>query len=407
MISDETQSPRAISAGLLFMLGGLAALAALSTNIMLPSFPAIAQALHVSSHGLGLTLSSFFITFALGQLLVGPLADRYGRRPVVLTGLLVFVLGSALCGLADSLGMLVAGRVVQALGVCAVSVLARAIARDLFEGEALARVLAFTMVIMSSAPGFSPLIGGLLDAAFGWRAVFVFVAVLSLVVGALYVTRVGETLPLALRSPISPGTIGRGYVELLGDGRFIRPALAVSLIIGALYAFFASAPGVLMGQLGLSAVQLGVFFALTVLVVFAAGLLSPRLVHRFGVHPVMRVGAGLALAGALLLMAWGEGLTLLAFAVSMTVFLFGMGLANPVGTAAALQPFPRKAGLASALIGFLQMAMAAGASALALSAQGAASATLADVLAGATVLALLLFLLPVRRPGEVQAAGSL
>ncbi|MDF0733039.1 multidrug effflux MFS transporter [Pseudomonas entomophila] len=400
---DTLQGQRRISAGLLFLLGGLAALGALSTNIMLPSFPAIAQALHASPHGLGLTLSSFFITFALGQLLVGPLSDRLGRRPVVLAGLAVFVAGSAICGLADSLALLVAGRVVQALGVCAVSVLARAIARDLFEGEALTRVLAFTMVIMSSAPGFSPLIGGLLDTAFGWRAAFVFVGVLSLVVGFMYVSRVGETLPLALRAPSSPGMIARGYAELLGDWRFSRPALAVSLVIGALYAFFASAPGLLMGQLGLSAVQLGVFFALTVLVVFAAGLLSPRLVHRFGVQRVMRAGAGLALAGSGLLMAWAGSLTLLTFSLAMTVFLFGMGLANPVGTAAALQPFANRAGLASALIGFLQMAMAAGASALALGLPYAASVSLAGVLALATGAALVLFLLPGGRQSQVQA----
>ncbi|MGE7991006.1 multidrug effflux MFS transporter [Pseudomonas sp. NPDC089554] len=402
---SQVESPRRASAGLLFLLGGLAALGALSTNIMLPSFPAIAQALQADAQGMGLILSSFFITFALGQLLVGPLADTFGRKPLVLGGLLVFVIGSALCGLAESLPVLLAGRVVQALGVCAVSVLARAIARDLFDGEALAKVLVFTMVIMASAPGFSPLIGGLLDTAFGWRAAFVFVGALSVLVGGLYVVRVGETLPWIMRSPISLGMVARGYLGLLGDWRFTRPALAVGLVIGALYAFFASAPGVLMGQLGLSALQLGVFFALTVLVVFAAGLLSPRLVHRFGAAKVMPAGAGLALLGALLLMAWAHSLTLLSFSLAMTVFLFGMGLANPVGTAVALQPFPRQAGLASALIGFLQMGMAAVASSLALSLPQLASVSLAQVLALATGAALVLFLLPAAREKVAPVAS--
>ena len=128
-----------LTGGILFLLAGLAALGALATNIILPAFPRIGAGLGVSSQELGLTLSSFFVAFAVGQLLVGPLSDRFGRKWLVLGGLVVFAAGSVLCALADTLPFLVLGRVIQALGACAASVLSRAIARDLFDGEELAR----------------------------------------------------------------------------------------------------------------------------------------------------------------------------------------------------------------------------------------------------------------------------
>ena len=136
------------------LLAGLAALGALATNIILPAFPQIGASLGVSSQELGLTLSSFFVAFAFGQLLVGPLSDRFGRKWHVLGGLAVFVAGSVLCALAGTLPVLILGRVIQAFGACAASVLSRAIARDLFDGEALARALALTMIAMAAAPAF-------------------------------------------------------------------------------------------------------------------------------------------------------------------------------------------------------------------------------------------------------------
>ena len=163
-----------MTGGILFLLAGLAALGALATNIILPAFPQIGADLAISSPELGLLLSSFFIAFALGQLFVGPLADRFGRKPLVLGGLVVFAAGSAVFALAGDLSALVLGRIVQALGACAASVLARAIARDLFDGEALGRALALTMIAGAAAPGFSPLLGSILSGLFGWRVSFKF-----------------------------------------------------------------------------------------------------------------------------------------------------------------------------------------------------------------------------------------
>ena len=276
------ESAKSLSGELLLMLAGLAALGSLATNIILPAFPSMGAELGTSVKDLSATLSTFFVAFALGQLFVGPLSDRFGRSPLVISGLCVFVVGSAVCAFATSLPQLIVGRVIQALGVCATSVLSRAIARDLFEGDALARALSLVMVAMAAAPGFSPLLGGVFNSFLGWRATFGVVGVLAILLGIHYVSRLGETHSCDLRRPLALSAVAATYKALLTDRRFIAPALSVSLVLGSLYLFFAMAPAILMEGFGFSPLQLALFFASTVFVVFGAGLLAPRLAHRFG-----------------------------------------------------------------------------------------------------------------------------
>jgi len=382
--------PRKLTAGILALLAGLAALGALSTNIILPSFPSLAAEFEVNSRALGITLSSFFIAFALGQLVIGPLSDRIGRRSLVLAGLAVFVAGTVIGGLANSLEMLVAGRVVQGLGVCAASVLSRAIARDLFDGEALAKALSLTMIAMAAAPGFSPLLGSGLEYAFGWRATFAFVALAALVLTAGYLFGMGETHPVARRTNIGAGLVAGAYASLLRDARFILPALAVSLVIGGLYAFFGAAPAILVDGMGLDAVQLGLFFAATVFVVFGAGFAAPKFAHRLGPARATLLGALIALAGGAALLASVQAPGLVTFSAATVVFLLGMGICNPLGTALTLQPFGDRAGLASALLGFLQMASAAAGTALTAALALPAQAALGLVMTGGAGIAVLL-----------------
>lgn len=349
----------ALTGRVVALLAGLSAISVLSTNIILPAFPEIGRQLGVSSRELGLTLSSFFITFALAQLVVGPLADRFGRKRLVLGGLTLFVLGTLVAGLASSLDILIAGRVIQALGVCAAAVLARAIARDLFEGETLARALSLTMIATATAPGFSPLLGSLLTTALGWRAIFVMVGIAAIVIAFFYARGLGETLPPERRVMQSVPQVMAAYGRLLGDGRFILPAAAVSLLMSGLFASFGAAPAILMTGMGLSSLQAGLYFAATVFVVFAAGLVAPRLGRRFGSRRVASVGLATAvLAGGLLLIGPSDP-GLAWYSLSMVTFLWGMGLANPLGTAITMGPFGNEAGLASALLGFLTMGAAA------------------------------------------------
>ena len=357
MMQKPAESTQSLSGELLVMLAGLAALGSLATNIILPAFPSMGAELGASVKDLSSTLSTFFVAFALGQLFVGPLSDRFGRKPLVVCGLCVFVVGSAVCAFATSLPQLIVGRVIQALGVCATSVLSRAIARDLFEGDALARALSLVMVAMAAAPGFSPLLGGVFNSFLGWRATFGVVGVLAILLGIHYVSRLGETHSCDLRRPLALGTVTATYKALLTDRRFIAPAISVSLVLGSLYLFFAMAPAILMEGFGFSPLQLALFFASTVFVVFGAGLLAPRLAHRFGTLRAARAGIVIAFAaGATLLVAPEQ---VYYFSAALTVFLIGMGLINPLGTAVTLQPFGQNAGAASALLGFLQMGCAA------------------------------------------------
>ncbi|MGV0984317.1 MAG: multidrug effflux MFS transporter [Limnohabitans sp.] len=349
----ETQ----LTGELLLLLAGLAALGALATNIILPAFPDMARELGTSVKDLSATLGTFFVAFAIGQLFVGPLSDRFGRQWLVLSGLIVFVIGSAICILAANLPQLVIGRIVQALGVCATSVLSRAIARDLFEGDALARTLSLIMVAMAAAPGFSPLLGGVLNNLLGWRATFGVVAGLALLLGIHYLMRLGETHRMERRMNLSVSGIAGSYRQLLRDRKFIAPALSVSLVIGSLYMFFAMAPALLMEGFGFSPFGLALFFASTVFVVFGAGFMAPRVARRWGTVVAARSGIGIAWAGSIALLLGQQDATY--FSVALTIYLLGMGMINPLGTAIALQPFGAKAGAASALLGFLQMGCAA------------------------------------------------
>lgn len=389
----------ALTAGRLMLLASLAALGALATNIMLPAFPAMARDLGVAPGDMAWVLSSFFVTFAVGQLFVGPLADAFGRAPFVLGGLAVFVTGSVICALAPSLPVLIAGRAVQAVGACAASVLARAIARDLFHGPELTRALALVMIAMAAAPGFSPALGTGMAAAFGWRSTFVFVAVAGILVAVHYRLSAGETLPLHQRRPARPQAIARTFMKLAIDPRFIFPALAVSLVIGCLYSFFGAAPAILMVDMGLSATGLSIFFGATVFVVFGSGLVTARLARRWGARRVGMAGILTAMTGGLWLVLQSGASTQPQFMAAVTLFLAGMGLINPIGTAIALEPFGDRAGIASALLGFLQMACAAIGTAIVGALSMGPATAFAWVVFGGTALAAAVFL-PVLRSGK-------
>jgi MFS transporter, DHA1 family, multidrug resistance protein len=341
------------------VLAALAATGTLATNILLPSLPQMAAALNVSTAAVTSAITVFLAVFAFGQLVVGPISDRYGRRWPVLTGFAVFFAGSVWCGLATDLPGLLAGRVVQAAGACATSVLSRAIARDLFSGAALGRAMALIMIAMAAAPGFSPLLGGALDHIFGWRSEFVFVGAFA-AIGALgYGAVLGETHH-STRIPLNPLAIARNYLGLVVDRRFLVPAATVSLIMGGLFAMFAAAPRVLIEGLHFTPIQLGLFFAGTVMIVFAAGMLATKLAPRFGLDRSIRGGLLAAAAGSVaILLVSIFNASFLPFLAGMCVFLLGMGIVNPLGTAQTLSPFGEKAGAASALLGFWQMMAAA------------------------------------------------
>jgi DHA1 family bicyclomycin/chloramphenicol resistance-like MFS transporter len=396
-VSTITAAPEVSSTFLqIAVLAALAATGTLATNILLPSLPEMAASLKVSSAAVTSAITVFLAVFAVGQLVVGPISDRYGRRWPVLIGFAVFLFGSIWCGLAADLLSLLIGRVIQAAGACSTSVLSRAIARDLFSGPALGRAMALIMIAMAAAPGFSPLLGGALDHAFGWRSEFAFIGIFAAVGAIGYDLVLGET-HRSTRTPLNPLAIAKNYFGLIADRRFLVPAATVSLIMGGLFAMFAAAPRVLIEGLHFTPIQLGLFFAGTVMMVFAAGMLSTKLAPRFGLDRSITAGLVAAATGSiaiLLVSQFNPGF--LPFLAGMLVFLLGMGIVNPLGTAQALSPFGEKAGAASALLGFWQMMSAAIAVWLAATVSHQAMFALGIVLTVASLVAVVLYAMRAR-----------
>jgi MFS transporter, DHA1 family, multidrug resistance protein len=397
-VAIEAAPPKSTSSTALqiAVLAALAATGTLATSILLPSLPQIAVSLNVTTAAVTSAITIFLAVFALGQLVVGPISDRYGRRWPVLAGFAVFFAGSVWCGLAADLQNLLIGRVIQAAGACATSVLSRAIARDMFSGAALARAMALIMIAMAAAPGFSPLLGGALDHYLGWRSEFALVAAFAALGAIAYGTVLGETHS-STPIPLHPFAITKTYIGLIADRRFVVPAATVSLIMGGLFAMFSAAPSVLIEGLHFSPIELGLFFAGTVLIVFAAGMLATRLAPRYGLDRSIRGGllaAGTGGVAILLVSIYNP--TFLPFVGAISVFLLGMGIVNPLGTAQALSPFGEKAGAASALLGFWQMMNAAIGVWLAATVSREAMFSLSLVLAVSSVIAVGLYALRAR-----------
>jgi DHA1 family bicyclomycin/chloramphenicol resistance-like MFS transporter len=351
----------------------------------------MAVSLQVTTPAVTASITVFLLVFALGQLLVGPISDRYGRRMPVLAGFAVFIIGSIWCGVSTDLSSLLVGRAIQAAGACSTSVLSRAIARDLFSGAALARALTLVMIAQAAAPGFSPLLGGGLDYFFGWRSEFVFVGAFAVLSALSYILVLGETHNTT-RIPLNPLAVSATYLKLSVNRHFLIPAATVGLIMGGLFSIFSATPRILIEGYGFTPIALGLFFAGTVLVVFGSGMLAARLAPRFGLDRAIRYGLLIAFVGsiAVLATAYFHG-NVVTFIAATCVFLLGMGVVNPLGTAQALSPFGTHAGAASALLGFWQMMGAAIGVSLSATIVPQAALALGIVLGAACLIAIVLY----------------
>jgi DHA1 family bicyclomycin/chloramphenicol resistance-like MFS transporter len=342
------------SSSAIIVICALAALATLATNIFLPSLPQLARDLHVSSAAATSAIPVFLLAFSVTQLVVGPLSDRFGRAAPALAGLFVAIVGTIWCAYAQDLTGLLIGRVIQGAGAGAAGVLARAIARDLYEGNKLERAMSYITIATAASPGFSPLLGGALDHFLGWR--WEFLSVAAFVVGTMvgFTLYVGETNHTPQRTT-TPLTVARTYFVLMRDSRFYAPATTTALLMAGLFAILAATPRLFTEDFGFSPMQLGVLFAGVIFVMIAAGIIAPRLSERLGnpravlIGLVLMVAGGVAVLGCNILL----GKSALMFIITISLVLFGAGLANPLTTAAALAPFGDKAGIAAALVGFV------------------------------------------------------
>lgn len=340
------------------ILGLLAAFAPLAIDMYLPALPAMAASLGSNSAGAQLTIASYFLGMALGQLAYGPLTDRLGRKPPLLFGVSLFVVASLACALAQDMPQMIALRLLQALGGCAGMVVARAVVRDVAELRDPVRLMARLMLIMGVAPILAPSLGGLLAEALGWRAIFVALALFGGVALLLVVLALPETHPPARRLRQSPAEILAAYGALLADARFRRPALASSFGTASMFAYIAGSPSVFMEVHSIAPGQYGLLFGLNAVGIIAGSQLSGWLAQRWGREVLFgRVLLAMAvLALALVTLTTLDGPFSLLFAC-LFCFISLLGLLFPLGTVLGLAHFPRMAGTASALMGTLQFAL--------------------------------------------------
>jgi DHA1 family bicyclomycin/chloramphenicol resistance-like MFS transporter len=333
------------------------AIGALSIDMSLPSLPAVGAALGASAATVQLTVTLFLAAFAVAQLVYGPVSDRFGRRRALVGGLALYAAGGLAAWAAPSVGTLVAGRIVQALGAGAGPVVGRAIVRDLYPPQRAARILGYMGTAQALTPILAPVLGGWVHVALGWRAVFLVLAGFGAVFTAAALGIVPETNVLRDAEALRPARLAANAAALLGDRTFTGYVLVVSLMFGGQFAFISGSAFVLIEVLGVAPDVYGLCFALVAFGIMTGSFLAGRLAARAGIDRLIAAGTALgAAAGALMAaLAWAGRWTVPAVIGPMYAFAVGVGLVLPAGIAGAIGPFPRMAGLASALLGFCQM----------------------------------------------------
>lgn len=360
-----------------FLLAAITAAGPLTIDLYLPAYPTLAAEFGVAETQVQLTLTACVFGLALGQLVIGPVADRVGRRLPVVVGLLAWAAASLLVAAAPTLGLLTAGRFVQGFVVAAGMVTARAILRDLSQGQDLARAFAKLFLVVGAVPMIAPFVGSLLLEVTGWRGVFVILAVIGVLLAVVTAVLLPETLPKEARRPIPVGKLAGTYGRLLVDRTFIAPAMVASLAFAGLFIYINASSFVLQQQYGVSQLGYGVIFAAVTVSLITGSQLSSRLVARFGLLHVLRaapiIGA-VAITAVFALSLLGD-LPLPVLIAGLVVAMGVVGLAMPAASAHVLNNQPAaRAGLASGLVGVLQFAVGGAVSPLA-SVFGGASAT--------------------------------
>lgn len=343
------------------LITALVAFGPLSTDLYLPSLPLLTRALDADPGTGQLTLSVFMVGFAVGMLVYGPLSDRFGRRPVILGGIVLFLVASVACALAPTIEALIAARFLQALGACCGPVLGRAVVRDVYGREHAAKMLAYVGLAMAVAPAIGPIIGGQVTALLGWRFNFWVLAGYGVLILIATWFRLHETNLHRDPGATDAAQLLRNYAMLLRHRAYMGYVLVTALIFAGIFSFISGSSFVLIDGLGISPEVYGLSFAVIVVGFMIGSLLAGRLTLRLGIDRMIAIGTGVAAAGGLAMSACAlAGLFSIPAVIGpFFVFMVGAGLTLPNGLAGAIGPFPTLAGTASALLGFIQMGVAA------------------------------------------------
>lgn len=372
---------------------GLVTLTPMGIDIYLPSLPAMAAGFGEPVSALQASITLFIFAVGLGQMLIGPLADRYGRRPVALGGAMAYLAGSALGAAASTLEVFYVARVIQGLGACSASLVAFAAVRDKFSPAVGARVYSYLNGALCSVPALAPMLGGALAVHAGWRSTFVFMVLFAFALMVLLARRFAETRA-APTSPRGPLYSLPRYLPIIASGRFLYFALFGMAGMAMILVFVSAAPVVLVQQLGYSELGFSAWFGGNAAINIAAFFLAPAFIARFGRHTMVRVGmVALLLASAMHAAAWGwMPLSAWVFMLPVAVLTVGFSLALGSGLSLALEPFADRAGTAAAVYGLFQMSGSAVVATVLLDSGMAPQAAMA--LIGLLIVAPLLLLSP-------------
>jgi MFS transporter, DHA1 family, multidrug resistance protein len=326
----------------------------LAMHIIIPALPATARALGMSIGTSQLTITLYLVGLAIGQLLYGPVSDRFGRRPVLLVGLTLFTGASVVTALAPNAGVLIGGRILQSLGGCAGLVLGRAAVRDGASAEKAAGQLALLTLVMAMVPAVAPAIGGYLTAYVHWRASYVLLALFGATTLAACALMMPETL-----SDVSSGrrSMVTAYVRLLGSRRFLGYAVGGACSTTAFYGFMSASPFIFETQLHQPTQRVGLYYLLLMLGVATGSLGANRVAGRVAVQTALRIANGVCVAGAALFaLADATGaLSVVTVVAPVCLFMVGAGMARPFALAGSVSVNPQAIGAASGMYGFIQM----------------------------------------------------
>ena len=339
------------------VLGLLTAVGPFAIDMYLPALPTIAANLHASTAATQMTLMVFFVAFGICQIVYGPVSDMVGRKPPLYFGLSIFLLGSIGCAAAPNIGWLIAFRFLQGIGASAVMVIPRAIIRDLHTGIEAARLMSLVMLVFSVSPILAPLTGSALIVPFGWRAVFVAVAIISTLSFAVVALFLPETRPPEERVRVSLASVTNGFGQLLRHGRFVGLCLIGGLGMSSFFAFLASSSFIYINHFGLTPTQYSFAFSVNAIGFIGASQFAATFGGRYGMaRVVVTAVSSYAFFSLILLAVTAAGVDSLAVLMGLLFFAFAsLGLVIPSTMVLALEDHGPIAGMASALGGTLQM----------------------------------------------------
>lgn len=379
---------------IIFLLGALSAIGPFSTDMYLPAFLAIAKGLKTDIAHVGLSLTSYFIGISAGQILWGPLIDRYGRKKPLLIGLMVYILSAIGCACSPSAHFLITLRLFQAVGGCVGLVGARAVVRDLFSGKEAARVLSTIVLVFGVSPIIAPTVGGFVAVALGWRFIFLILAVIAAFVFVMVVKYLNESTAPDSAISLHPKSVILDYISLFREPVFLTYTCVASLSMGIFFAYISGSPLVFMELNGLSATQFGWVFGANAVGLIIASQLNRGFLRLRGSAQILLVIISVQFALTLGLLVWsfmfpGNGIGIIVF---LSGIVFCQGFINPNSMALALDPFARKTGFAAALMGSMQQLIGAVASGLVSYLYDGTARPMIAVMTGCAVLALAILL---------------